>query len=96
MAIGESLLRIVGEALVEAFAYGITCWVGFITLKVLSLGQLRVAPLSTLHERNRGRRSDWSIWLDLPLRTRALKAGFACFVGVIILLIGVGIFSFFR
>jgi hypothetical protein len=66
--IGESLLR----GIMEAVVYGVTYATGHVILTLGSFGQLRLAPMSTLFEKNRDKRRwyqiDWSIWLRQPGR----------------------------
>ena len=74
--IGEAILR----AIVELVLYGLTYWTGFLLLKAVTLGAIRLAPLTSIEEKNRSKKKwhqiDWSIWLHRPMQGRALKARF--------------------
>ena len=81
--IGEFLLR----GILELVFYGLCYWTGFIFLKVVSAGQLRLAPLSSYGDSNRNERKWYqftSIWLHRPMRGRALKADCTILVGALI------------
>ena len=97
MPLGEILTELGLRVVIEFIVYGITYWLGFVVLKILSLGQLPIAPFSTIQERNRGRKLDWSIWLYSPFGPKALKADCACLVGFLFLVvIGVGFYFSLR
>lgn len=93
MPLGEILAELGLQALLEFIFYGITYWLGFLILKILSLGQLPIAPFSTIQERNRSKKFEWSIWLYSSYRGKALKADCACLVGILFLAAaGVGLY----
>ncbi|MGJ8655816.1 MAG: hypothetical protein ACSHX6_05135 [Akkermansiaceae bacterium] len=85
MPLGEFIVEIGGRIVFEIIIYGIAYWTGFIALKILSFGTLRLAPLMTIQEKNRSKKKkwqiDWSIWLRRPMQGRALKAELTCLVG---------------
>jgi hypothetical protein len=63
----------------------------------MTLGTLRLAPLTSIEEKNRSKRRwqqiDWSIWLHRPMQGRMLKAECTCFTGILIwVAIGFGIY----
>lgn len=91
--IGEVLLRGVFEIIFYTLAY----YTGAMVLWIVTLGQVRLAPLTTIDEKNRSKRKwhqiDWSIWLHRPMRGRALKAECTCLVGVLVwVAVGFGIY----
>ena len=91
--IGEVLLRGVFEIIFYTLAY----YTGATALWIVTLGQIRLAPLTTIDEKNRSKRKwhqiDWSIWLHRPMQGRALKAEFTCLVGILVwVVIGFGIY----
>jgi hypothetical protein len=94
MPLGEILAEFGLRLMLEFILYGITYWLGFLILKTLSLGHLRIAPFSTIQERNPGKMIDWSIWLYSSYRGRALKADCACLVGLLFL-VAVGVCFYF-
>lgn len=70
---------------------------GAIVLGILSLGQLELASLDTLEEKNRDRGDrwiNWSIWLHSSFRKKALKAEYVILVGVLAW-VGIGSAIFF-
>ena len=85
MPLDDILAELGLRVILEFILYGITYWIGFLLLKIFSLGQLRIAPFSTIQERNHGKMIDWSIWLERSYRERALKADFVCLVGLLFL-----------
>lgn len=93
MPLGEILAELGLQVVFEFIFYGITYWLGFLILKILSLGQLPIAPFSTIQERNRGKKFDWSIWLYS--HGKVLKADCACLVGLLFIgAIGAGIYFY--
>ena len=97
MPLGEAIGELILRPIFELLFYGASYWTGFVVLKVLSAGTLRLAPLLTIHEKNRGkkkrRKIDWSIWLHRPMQGRALKADVTCLAGMLVwVMIGVGIY----
>ena len=84
MPIGELIAGIGLRLILEAIFYGLFYWVGFLTLKVVSLGIIKLAPLSTIDTKNRskkGKKRDWGLWLHRPMQGKALKAEAVCTVG---------------
>ena len=64
-------------------------------LKIATLGQLEIAPFSSIESRNRIKGIDWSIWLYRVGQSRVLKADCACWVGLLTLVsTGLGIYFF--
>ena len=91
--IGEVLLRGILEIIFHTLAY----YTGAIALWVVTLGQIRLAPLTTIGDKNRSKQKrhqiDWSIWLQRPMQGRALKAECTCLVGIVVwVAIGFGIY----
>jgi len=88
MPIGEVIGEIILRPILELVFYGICYWTGFILIKFTSLGRIKLAPLHTIHEKNRNKKKwyqvDSSIWLSRPMQRRALKAEFTCLLGMII------------
>jgi hypothetical protein len=80
--IAECLIRPVLEIVIGGFSY----LTGALFLKVVSIGQIDLAPMDSIHERNRmpkGQR-DWSIWLRRPGKRSALKMEVVCMVGFLV------------
>ena len=94
MPLGEFIAELVLRALLEIVLYGFFYGVGFVFLKAVTFGKLRLAPLASIGERNRrrkgDRRIDWSIWLRRAGKGRALKAEWTCVVGALVL-VAVGV-----
>jgi len=91
--IGEIILRPVLYLIINILSYG----TGYIILKGLTLGAIRLAPLSSEGEHRSGgkkrRKIDWGIWLERPGRGRMLTAEVVCLVGMIAwVLAGLGIY----
>jgi hypothetical protein len=87
MPVGEFIAEIGLRFVLEVVFYGIFYWIGFAVIKAASFGSARLAPLSTIEEKNRrkkGRKVDWSIWLHRPMQGKMLKAEAVCFVGMIV------------
>jgi hypothetical protein len=82
MPVGEIIVEIGLRIVVEVLFYGVGYWIGFCVLKVGSLGFIEIAPFSTIEDKNKGRRIDWSIFLYRNGR-RMLKAEVTAFVGMI-------------
>jgi len=94
MPIGEFIGEVLLRGVLEVVLYCLSYYTGFIFLGILSLGQLRMAPLSSIERTNRGKNrwNDWSIWLRNP-RSKVLKADFVCLVGMFVWIgIGFGIY----
>lgn len=78
--IAELTLRFVFEFVICGAGYG----TGWIILKLITLGRLRIAPLSTFEQRNRGQSKwKWGVWLHRPMQPRALRAEVACLIGIL-------------
>lgn len=91
--IGEVILR----SILKLVLYGLTYWIGFLLLKAVTVGAIRLAPLTSIEEKNRSKRKwrqiDWSIWLHRPMQGRVLKAEYTCLVGMMALAaVGFGIY----
>ena len=90
--ISDFFLHIFLEVVLAGASYG----TGAIFLKVLTLGQLDLAPLHSRGEQNRtsdGTR-DWSIWLHRSGKRRALKADWVCVAGFLVWIVaGVSIYQ---
>ena len=96
MPVGEFIAECVFRPIFEIVIGGLAYVTGAVFLKVVTVGQVDLAPLDTLHERNRspkGRR-DWSIWLQRPGKRSALKADWVCIVGFLVwAVIGLSIYQ---
>lgn len=90
MPVGEFIAEIGLRLVLEIVFYGIFYWVGFCILKFVTVGTIRLAPLSTIDTKNRrkkgkkGKKRDWSIWLHRPMQGKALKAEAVCVVGAVV------------
>ncbi|MCW1886388.1 hypothetical protein OKA04_16745 [Luteolibacter flavescens] len=68
-------------------------------LTIITLGRLDLAPLDALFEENRFRKKKQDVissifWRHQPGKRRALKAGWVCFVGLLLwVVIGVGTYQ---
>lgn len=90
-AIGELLLRGVFEFIFYTLAY----YTGSVALWILTLGQIRLAPLSSIDQTNRGKNrwTDWSIWLYRDGQGRLLKADAVCLAGLLVwFAVGAGVY----
>lgn len=101
MPLGEIIGEVILRAVLEPVLCGLSYWTGFLILKAISLGAIRLAPLTSLGEKGRNKRKwyqvDWSIWHLSPKRGRALKAEFTCLVGCLVwIAVGIGIFHGLR
>jgi|GEM_PF-1365963 len=97
MPLGEAIGELVLRPILELVLYGLSYWTGFLLLKVVTFGAIRLAPLTSIEERNRSKRKwnqlDWSIWLHRPMQGRALKAECTCLVGILLwVAVGFGIY----
>lgn len=97
MPLGEILIELLVRTCIEFVFYGLTYWTGFLFLKVVTFGSIRIAPLMSIDDRNPGRRkwyeSDWSLWIYQPTKGKRLKAGITCCVGFFVWVsIGIGIY----
>lgn len=86
MPLGEFIGEVVLRALLELVFYTLLYYTGAVVLWVLTLGRLRLAPLSSMESTNLGRTrwTDWSPWLRRPLQPAALKAEWVCLVGLLV------------
>lgn len=96
MPIGEFIGEIILRPIFEIVFYGISYWTGYMALKALSCGRIRLAPLMTIFEKNRNKKKwyqiDWSIWLHHPMQRRSLKAECTCLIGMLVwVAVGLGI-----
>lgn len=101
MPLGEFIAEIGFRIVLEVVIYGVAYWTGYVVLKVVSFGRLRLAPLMTIEERNRSkikrRQMDCSIWLRRPMQGKALKAEMTCVVGVMCwVAVGFGVYFVYR
>jgi hypothetical protein len=97
MPLGEVIGEIILLPILELVFYGLTYWTGFLLLKTATFGAVRLAPLTSIEEKNRSKKKwyqiDWSIWLHRPMQGRALKAEFTCLVGMLVMAaVGFGIY----
>jgi hypothetical protein len=97
MPLGDIIGEVILRPILELVFYGLTYWTGFLLLKAVTLGSIRLAPLTSIKEKNRSKKKwhqiDWSIWLHRPLQGRALKAECTCLVGMMALAaVGFGIY----
>lgn len=97
MPLGEIIGEIILRPILEVVLYGLTYCIGFVILKLISFGSIKLAPLTTIEQKNRNKKKwyqiDWSIWIHLPKHGRALKAECTCLVGMVALAaIGFGIY----
>ena len=90
MPLGEVIGEIIIRPILEIVLYGIAYWTGFIFLKTVTFGTIRLAPFTTMNEKNRSKRkqkwyqSDWDIWLHRPMQGRSLKAECTLIVGLLV------------
>ena len=99
MPLGEFIGEVLLRGVFEIVFYAVTYYTGAIVLGLLTLGQFKIAPLSTVEDTNRhkNRWNDWSIWLYRPMQPRLLKAGVVCLVGMSFwIALGISLFIIFR
>ncbi|MFM2197910.1 MAG: hypothetical protein RLZZ505_1342 [Verrucomicrobiota bacterium] len=78
--------EIIEEAILRPIIVGISYVTGYVILKSCTLGAIKLAPLSTIYQKNRGKKwyqVDWSMWLERGGRGRMLKAVLVCTIGFI-------------
>ncbi len=95
MPIGEFIGEVVFRAVFEIIFYTLAYYTGAITLSILMLGQLRLAPLSSIDKANRGKNrwTDWSIWLHRGGKGKVLKAECVCLAGILLwIAVGLGLY----
>ncbi|MES2657585.1 MAG: hypothetical protein V4689_03150 [Verrucomicrobiota bacterium] len=85
MPLGEIIAEIFIRGILEVIVYGLAYYTGALVLTLASFGRLRLAPLETFQDRNRGEKW-WSgnIWLLRPGRARALRAEWICVFGLFV------------
>jgi hypothetical protein len=99
MPLGEIIGEVLYRGLFEIIFCTIAYYTGALVLGVLTLGQLKLAPLDTIEQTNKkkNRWNDWSIWLYRPMQARVWKADIVCLVGLIFWIsVGTGLFFAFR
>jgi hypothetical protein len=96
MPVGETILEILLRGIFEVIFFGVTDYTGAVVLTLASCGRLRLAPLDTFHDRNRGEKWwSWSIWLQRPGQGRALRAEAVSLFGMLVFAAaGAGIYFF--
>ena len=96
MPLGEIIADIFIRGILEIIFYGLAYYTGAVFLILTSFGRLRLAPLATLHDKNRGEKWwSWNLWLKRPGRGRALRAEIICLVGMLVWVIaGIAIYYF--
>jgi hypothetical protein len=82
MPLGEIIAELGLRLVFEFVFYGITYWTGFVILKVITLGSARLAPFSTIGDKNGRRWIDWSFFLQTS-GGRMLKMESICLVGML-------------
>ena len=90
MSLGESIVEPFLRPILETVIGGLSYLTGAVLVKVVTLGQVRLAPLSTLQETNRTPKGkwDWSIWLHREGKRSALKADMVCVLGFVVWIAG--------
>lgn len=86
MSLGESIVEPFIRPILETVIGGLSYLTGAVLVKVVTVGQVHLAPLSTLQETNptpKGKR-DWSIWLHRKGKRSALKADMVCLLGFVV------------
>lgn len=80
--IAESCLR----GILEGIIYGLSYFTGACFLALVTLGQISLAPLESLHQPNKNKKywNDWSIWLHRPGNRKDLRAEAICTVGFLV------------
>jgi hypothetical protein len=79
--------EIIEEVILRPIIVGLSYFTGYVILKSCTLGAIKLAPLSTIYQKNRDKKKwyqvDWSIWLERGGRGRMLKADLVCTIGFI-------------
>ena len=85
MPIGEFIGEVLLRGILEIIFYTLSYYTGAVVLWIVTFGQIRLAPLTSIDSTNRkkNRWTDWSIWLHRPMQGRALKAECTCLVGLL-------------
>ena len=96
MPIGEVIGEVILRPILEVVFYGASYSLGYVALKVITLGTLKMAPLKTVFRNHRSGRKwgeiDWSIWHSSK-KQRVLKADAVCLTGFLVAtIIGAGIY----
>jgi hypothetical protein len=95
MPIGDLIGEILLRGIFEIILYTVFYYTGAVVIWIFTLGQLRIAPLSSIETTNRGKNrwNDWSIWLHRPFQERLLKAECVIFVGLLFwIAFGIGLY----
>lgn len=89
MPLGEIIGEVILRPIFEVVLYGLSYWIGVPILKLISLGNLQIAPAKTIGNKLKHKKKwyqiDWSIWLHQSKKHRVLKAEIACLVGTLAL-----------
>jgi hypothetical protein len=97
MPIAEAIAEIIFRSILVFVFYGLSYGTGFLLLKAVTFGTIRLAPLTSITEKNRSKKKwykiDGSFWLHRPVQGRVLKAEGTCLVGMMALVaVGLGIY----
>jgi hypothetical protein len=88
MPLSEIIGELIVGPIVETILYGLTYCAGYVFLKGISLGNIRLAPLSTIgakeEKKSRSFRPDMNIWVHVPTEGRALTAECTCIIGLLV------------
>jgi hypothetical protein len=86
MPIGEFIGEVLLQGVFEIIFYTLAYYTGAMALWILTLGRIRLAPLTSIESTNRkkNRWTDWSIWLHRGAHGKALKAECTCLVGFLV------------
>ncbi len=91
---GDFIIETLLRGFLEIVLYGILYYTGAFALSRITFGQLRLAPLNTLGEKDKKKRVDWNPWIHRPGRGKALKAEWVCLTGVFVWVLA-GCFLYF-
>jgi len=99
MPLGEVIGEIIIRPILEIVIYGLAYWTGYLFLKTVTLGSIRLAPFTSIDEKNRSEKNkkwyqgSWDMWLHLPMKGRFLKAECTLIVGFLVwLVVGLSIY----
>ena len=97
MPLGEIVGEVILRPIMEVVVCGLSYVTGYLVLKLVTLGNIDLAPLARLHERRGGKKKwyqvDWGLWIDASKSRKLLKAEWTCTVGIVILVaVGVAIY----
>ena len=84
MPLGDIVAAFGLQLVLELLIYGVGYWSGFVVLKLITFGSVRIAPFSTIEQKNRGKRWDWSLFLVLNGKSY-LKGEVVTLIGIITL-----------